>query len=230
MAVRGARRHVHLVAARRRRVRERARGHPRRTRDGRRRPVATSSSERFFEAVFGDHPLGRPIGGSPESISAVTRDAVWQHYRAQLPPARPRHHRRGCRRPRRTSSPSSPTALAAAGWDLDAAAAPVDRRDPVERPHRTRRPARDREPTDSSRSNLLLGVAGPRGVRRPPAGPHGAQLGARRRDVVAALPGDPREARLRLLGLLVRGQLLRRRPHGPLRRMLAQDAPPMSPS
>ena len=29
---------------------------------------ADVASERFFEAVFGEHPLGRPIGGSPESI------------------------------------------------------------------------------------------------------------------------------------------------------------------
>nr|MDQ2699426.1 insulinase family protein [Actinomycetota bacterium] len=39
-------------------------------------------SERLFEAVFGDHPLGRPIGGSPASISAVGRDAVHAHYAA----------------------------------------------------------------------------------------------------------------------------------------------------
>src|SRR5690606_27863639 len=44
------------------------------------------AGERFFEAVFGAHPLGRPIGGSPESISAVTRDAVWRHYRANYGP------------------------------------------------------------------------------------------------------------------------------------------------
>ena len=40
------------------------------------------TSERFFEAVLGDHALGRPIGGSPETIQAVSRDAVWNHYRA----------------------------------------------------------------------------------------------------------------------------------------------------
>src|SRR6195952_3741531 len=40
------------------------------------------TSERFFEAVLGEHPLGRPIGGNAETISAVTRDAVWEHYRA----------------------------------------------------------------------------------------------------------------------------------------------------
>lgn len=40
------------------------------------------ASERFFEAVLGEHPLGRPIGGNPDTIGAVTRDAVWEHYRA----------------------------------------------------------------------------------------------------------------------------------------------------
>src|SRR3990170_5205152 len=43
-------------------------------------------SERFFEAVFGDHALGRPIGGNPAAITAVTREAVWEHYRANYRP------------------------------------------------------------------------------------------------------------------------------------------------
>ena len=30
------------------------------------------ANERFHEAVFGEHPLGRPIGGSPEAIEAAT--------------------------------------------------------------------------------------------------------------------------------------------------------------
>lgn len=38
-------------------------------------------SERFFEAVLGEHPLGRAIGGSPETILAATRDRVLTHYR-----------------------------------------------------------------------------------------------------------------------------------------------------
>ena len=36
--------------------------------------------ERFFEAVMGDHPLGRPIGGSPDTIRAARRDDVMSHY------------------------------------------------------------------------------------------------------------------------------------------------------
>jgi len=42
--------------------------------------------EQFATAVFGDHPLGRPIGGTPETIRAVPRDAVWEHYRQQYRP------------------------------------------------------------------------------------------------------------------------------------------------
>ncbi|MGV8875989.1 MAG: M16 family metallopeptidase [Rhodoglobus sp.] len=44
------------------------------------------ASERFFESIFGDHPLGRPIGGSPETINAISRDSVMQHYRANYRP------------------------------------------------------------------------------------------------------------------------------------------------
>lgn len=37
--------------------------------------------EDFARLVMGDHPLGRPIGGTPTSIRAVGRQAVWEHYR-----------------------------------------------------------------------------------------------------------------------------------------------------
>jgi predicted Zn-dependent peptidase len=36
--------------------------------------------ERFAEAVLGDHPLGRPIGGTAETINAVGRDDIQAHY------------------------------------------------------------------------------------------------------------------------------------------------------
>lgn len=42
--------------------------------------------ERFFAQVFGDHPLGRPIGGTPSSIRAVAREDVYQHYRSTYAP------------------------------------------------------------------------------------------------------------------------------------------------
>lgn len=90
---------------------------------------ADVAGERFFEAVFGEHPLGRPIGGSPESISAVSRDAVWDHYRANYGPrdlvitvAGAVDHDALVR--------TATEALLAAGWDLDAPALPVERRSP----------------------------------------------------------------------------------------------------
>ncbi|GAB3252716.1 M16 family metallopeptidase [Kineosporia babensis] len=36
--------------------------------------------ERFAELVLGQHPLGRPIGGTPETIRAVVRDNIAEHY------------------------------------------------------------------------------------------------------------------------------------------------------
>lgn len=42
--------------------------------------LADVASELFFETVLGQHPLGRPIGGTPDIIRAARRDDVWQHY------------------------------------------------------------------------------------------------------------------------------------------------------
>ena len=42
--------------------------------------------ERLAEQVLGDHPLGRPIGGSPESIRDAGRDQVLTHYRRYYRP------------------------------------------------------------------------------------------------------------------------------------------------
>lgn len=39
------------------------------------------AGERLSELVFGDHELGRPIGGTKESILGVSRDRVLEHYR-----------------------------------------------------------------------------------------------------------------------------------------------------
>jgi predicted Zn-dependent peptidase len=86
------------------------------------------TSERFFEAVLGGHPLGRPIGGSPETIQAVTRDAVWEHYRANYRPqdlvitvAGAVDHD--------VLVAGVTAALRKADWDLSIEAHPVERRD-----------------------------------------------------------------------------------------------------
>jgi predicted Zn-dependent peptidase len=86
------------------------------------------ASERFFEAVLGAHPLGRPIGGSPETITAATRDRVWDHYRGNyraqdlvITVAGAVDHDElvaGVER-----------ALLAAGWDLSIETRAVERRD-----------------------------------------------------------------------------------------------------
>lgn len=44
------------------------------------------AQERLYEAVFGGHPLGRPIGGDVSTIRAASRDAVVTHYRANYRP------------------------------------------------------------------------------------------------------------------------------------------------
>jgi predicted Zn-dependent peptidase len=87
------------------------------------------TSERFFEAVLGAHPLGRPIGGSPGTISAVTRDAVWNHYRGNyraqdlvITVAGAVDHD--------LLVAEVTAALVRADWKLDAAASPVERRSP----------------------------------------------------------------------------------------------------
>ncbi len=49
--------------------------------------LADVANERFFEAVLGEHPLGRPIGGSPETIREARRDDVDGHYRDRYDPS-----------------------------------------------------------------------------------------------------------------------------------------------
>ncbi len=89
---------------------------------------ADVTSERFFEAAFGDHPLGRPIGGNPETIAAVGRDAVVEHYRTNyraqdlvITAAGAVDHDQLVL--------DVTAALVRAGWDLAAEASPVERRD-----------------------------------------------------------------------------------------------------
>ena len=88
---------------------------------------ADVANERLFESVFGDHPLGRPIGGNPSTIKAVTREAVVEHYRTNYRPqdlvitvAGAVDHD--------VLVAHVTRALARAGWDLEEFAAPVERR------------------------------------------------------------------------------------------------------
>ncbi|WP_311214221.1 MULTISPECIES: pitrilysin family protein [unclassified Arthrobacter] len=83
--------------------------------------------EKFVAAVLGNHPLARPIGGTPDAIKAVARDAVWAHYQRYYRPeelvitaAGGLDHDVVC--------DLVLDALTAAGWKLDPQAAPVNRR------------------------------------------------------------------------------------------------------
>lgn len=86
------------------------------------------ASERFFEAALGDHPLGRPIGGSPETIAEVTRDAVVGHYRATYRPRDLVVTAAGAV-DHDTLLAGVIAALERAGWDLTTSETPVERRD-----------------------------------------------------------------------------------------------------
>ncbi|MCU1531847.1 MAG: zinc protease [Arthrobacter sp.] len=83
--------------------------------------------ENFVAAVLGTHPLGRPIGGTPDAIRAVARDSVWDHYRRYYRPdelvitaAGGLDHDVVCG--------LVVDALHAAGWGLEPDTAPVQRR------------------------------------------------------------------------------------------------------
>jgi predicted Zn-dependent peptidase len=119
---------------------------------------ADVANERFFEAVLGDHPLGRPIGGTPETIRTATREAVWAHYRTNYRPqdlvvtvAGAVDHD--------LLVDELERALTRAGWDLGIAAPPVERRPTVPAPlaHGADVTIVQR-PTEQV--NLLLGVPG----------------------------------------------------------------------
>ncbi|WP_421741917.1 M16 family metallopeptidase [Cellulomonas sp.] len=87
--------------------------------------------EQFAAAVLGAHALGRPIGGTPDTIRAVPRDAVWEHYREHYRPstlvvtaAGGVDHDVLCAQ--------VSEALATGGWPLDAGAEPRSRRIPTD--------------------------------------------------------------------------------------------------
>lgn len=86
------------------------------------------AQEAFARAAFGeDTPLGRPIGGTYETVTAVPREAVWEHYQRTygsdtlvVAAAGAVCHDEVCERVLAD--------LAAAGWDSSACAVPRPRR------------------------------------------------------------------------------------------------------
>ena len=114
--------------------------------------------EAFSEAVLGDHELGRPIGGNNETIGAVTRDAVWQHYQQNYRPqdlvvaaAGGVNHADFVELVERE--------LRAAGWNLDQAASPVARRSNQEATIKRGKPLQViKRPI--AQANILVGMKG----------------------------------------------------------------------
>ncbi|MGA0568680.1 M16 family metallopeptidase [Rathayibacter sp. KR2-224] len=88
---------------------------------------ADAVNERFFCAVLGEHPIARPIGGSPDAIKAAARDAVWQHYRANYRPQDLVIAAAGAVEHAALVADVE-RALAEGGWPMAESASPVERR------------------------------------------------------------------------------------------------------
>lgn len=114
--------------------------------------------EKFSEALLGGHPLGRPIGGTPEAIRSVSRDAVWDHYQDHYRPeglivaaAGNVDHDHVC--------DLVHEALAKGGWDVSGDVAPLTRRD-SQAPVDAHRIPEVRITRDLEQSHVLLGARG----------------------------------------------------------------------
>lgn len=114
--------------------------------------------EAFSEAVLGDHELGRPIGGNKETIGAVTRDAVWQHYQQNYRPQDLVVAAAGGVKHSEFVALVEKE-LSAAGWDLSSAAAPVARRSNAQAKISRGKPLQViKRPI--AQANILLGMPG----------------------------------------------------------------------
>ena len=135
------------------------------------------AGERFAEAVLGGHPLGRPIGGTPEIIRAVPRAAVWAHYRENYVPeglvlaaAGGVDHDEVCA--------LAVEALSRGGWDLSAPAVPLPRRDKSAAVDATFTPSLVVE-RDDEQVNMIVGTRGYKATdpQRSAVGVYNAILG-----------------------------------------------------
>ena len=155
------------------------------------------------EAVFGGHPLGRPVIGRAEVISSVGAP------RARLVPprcVRRRQHRR--RRGRERRARPAVAACSPSGC-RETPPSSMRPRKPLAAPPVARPPL----PAQGDRAvPRLPRRARPLAARRAALRRLAARRDPRRLGLVAALPGDPREARDGLRRLQLRLAVLR---HGP---------------
>ena len=159
------------------------------------------------EAVFGGHPIGRPVIGRAEVISSVSKKALTAYHRAAY-------------------AADNIVVAAAGNVTHDRVVELLSARLPATRAARPRPEAvRAR-----AAARLPLPAQGDRAVprlprrardlapRRAPLRRLAARLDPRRLRLVPALPGDPREARHGVLRLQLRLAVLRLRADRPLRR------------
>lgn len=116
------------------------------------------ADEAFAAAVFGGHPLGRPIGGTSKVIAAVPGEAVREHYRHRyvspelvIAAAGAVDHDRMCT--------LALEALAQGGWRLDPSNVPVARRDVAASVTAAFTPRVDVD-HDDEQANLIIGTRG----------------------------------------------------------------------
>ncbi|MFV0427411.1 MAG: M16 family metallopeptidase [Beutenbergiaceae bacterium] len=115
--------------------------------------------ERFAELTYGEHPLGRPIGGTPATIEAVPREAVLAHYqRTYTAPelvvtaAGGVDHDALCGQVQ--------AAVASGGWDVDPGVAPAARRSTSHTAAWPTEPSALTLNRPTEQANLLLGGTG----------------------------------------------------------------------
>ena len=153
-------------------------------------------------AIFGDHPLGRPIIGRADVVSSVPVPEIAHGTTA----ATCRQHRAGGR-----GNLEHDRIVELAEGGREGRPPPPARQDAPEAPARCCASTRRRP---SSTTCARRGRHPAR--RRAPLRAARARHDPRRLDLVAAVPGGAREARARLLRLLVREPLRRHRPGGAL--------------
>ena len=167
----------------------------------------------FSEAVFHEHPLGRPVIGRAEVISSIGRRSVSAYHRGVV---RGREHR-----PRRRGEPRARRRREPAGAVRPASGRAAGEADEGAHAARPRARAQHALPAQGHRAvPRLRRRARDRAQRPPPVRSLAARRDPRRVGVLAPLPGDPREARDGVLGLQLRVAV---HGHGP-RRDLRRDA------